>query len=96
MAITRKALDQLVGKIRGVLKAELLEKDRTTKMSITPEHGDNIHILIISNLFKGLSFLQRDNIVWPILENALEDFEIVHISLCLLLTPDEALVGVAN
>ena len=96
MALTRKALDQLIVKIRAVLKTALLEQDPTGRMSVTPEHGDNVHILIISNLFKDLSFSQRDNIVWPILENALEDHEIVHISLCLLLTPDEALVGASN
>lgn len=93
MALTKKTLHQLVARITRALQSELFRRDDTTKISVSPEHGDNIHILIVSNLFNGLTFPERDNIVWPVLENALEDCEIVHISLCLLLTPDEALVG---
>jgi hypothetical protein len=44
---------------------------------------------MVSESFRGQSFSERDNVVWPILEAGLTPDEFVHISLCLLLAPDE-------
>lgn len=89
MRYSKTKLNQLIKKIRALLDKEFASQYPASTIRVSPGYADNIHILIVSGHFMGLSFSERDNMVWPILEAGLTPEEFVHISLCLLLAPDE-------
>ena len=82
-------VNRLIKKIRALLNKKFASQYPASTVRVSPGYADNIHILIVSGSFLGRSFTERDDMVWPILEAGLTPEEFVHISLCLLLAPDE-------
>jgi stress-induced morphogen len=89
MRLNKTQLNRLIKKIRGLLDKEFASRYPNSMIRVSPGYADNIHILIVAESFQGQPFVQRDDVVWAILEAGLTPKEIVHISLCLLLAPDE-------
>ena len=48
-----------------------------------------IHITVVSETFNDLDWEQRDELVWPKLEQHLSDDELNRIGMCVLLDPQE-------
>jgi stress-induced morphogen len=89
-------VNQLIRKIRALLNREFASRYPASTIHVSRGSADNIHILIVSGHFGGQSFTERDNMVWPILEAGLTPEEFVHISVCLLLTPNEVPVSLTG
>jgi stress-induced morphogen len=89
MRLNKTKLNQLIKKIRALLDKKFASQYPASEIRVSPGYADNIHILIVSESFRGQPFAERDDIVWPMLEAGLTPKEIVHISVCLLLAPDE-------
>ncbi len=55
----------------------------------------NVHVLVEADRFDGLSYAQRDRLIWPALETALTEDELLRISVCVLSASgeQEALAG---
>lgn len=49
----------------------------------------NVHVFVQSEAFVGLTDSARDRLVWPALERALTEDELLRISVCVLNTPAE-------
>ena len=84
-----KFLNETIVKIKKVLKSEIPD---ITNVNVEISRGlpSKIHIIIISNFFKGKNIKTRQDYVWKILEKNLNRGEILRISLCLTLTEKEA------
>jgi stress-induced morphogen len=89
MRYSKARLNQLIKKIRALLSRRFARRYPDSEIRVSAGYADNVHILIVSESFRGQSFSERDDMVWPILEAGLTPEEFVHISLCLLLAPDE-------
>ena len=83
-------LETLRDKIKQLLKKEFGVQDPKSRILVHISRWNKIHIVIISDLFDKKSLSDRDDMIWPILET-LSDEEIILITLCLLITYDEAL-----
>lgn len=89
MQLNKREVKELMKCIKQMLKADFVATHPGSEIQVSEGWGDNIHVLVVSEAFKGMSAEKRDNMVWPILEKLPKD-EMIHISLCLLLTPEEA------
>lgn len=88
MQLNKLKVKELMRRIKQMLKAEFVATHPGSKIKVSEGWGDNIHVLVVSEAFKGMPAEKRDDMVWPILEK-LPKTEMTHISLCLLLTPEE-------
>jgi len=89
MQLNKREVKELMKRIEQMLKAEFVATHPGSEIQVSKGWGDNIHVLVVSEAFKGMPAEKRDDMVWPILEK-LPKTEMTHISLCLLLTPEEA------
>jgi len=89
MQLNRREVKKPMKHIEQMLKAEFVATHPGSEIQVSEGWGDNIHVLVVSEAFKGMPAEKRDDMVWPILEKLPED-EMIYISLCLLLTPEEA------
>ena len=89
MPRNKREIKTLMQHIEQMLKAEFAAIQAGSEVHVSKGWNDNIHVLVVSHAFKGIPAKARDDMVWPILEK-LPETEMRHISLCLLLTPEEA------
>lgn len=82
----------LFKKIEAVIK----EGVKAQKVSVEKSSGlpSMIHVIVVSEKFKGKTTRERQEFIWGIFEKKLEPSEYTKISLCLTLTPEEAEKGV--
>ena len=76
--------------IKSLLTQQFGILDPYCRILVNVSRLNKIHIVVVSDLFKKKSLSERDDMVWPILE-ILPDEEVILITFCLLITPDEAL-----
>lgn len=86
---SNKSLEKAIEKIKKVLKehipnADVIDVERSRGLP------SKIHIIIASEFFKEKNMQKRQDYVWEVLEKNLTSDELLRISLCLILTPDEA------
>lgn len=89
MQLNKREVKELMKHVEQMLKADFVATHPDSEIQVSEGWGDNIHILVVSEAFKGMPAEKRDDMVWPILEK-LPKADMIHISLCLLLTPEEA------
>jgi len=89
MPLNKQEIKALMKRIKQMLKKEFAAIQTGSEVYVSKGWNDNINVLVVSEAFEGMPAKARDNMVWPILEK-LPETEMRHISLCLLLTPDEA------
>lgn len=78
--MTAKASDELIDKIRTALVARF----PGAKLNVGPGFHDNVHVLITSEQFRGMSQKQRQDRVWTAIdESDLTASDKVHISMIL-------------
>lgn len=96
MAIADKsgASDPRVQQIRAILDRYRGEH-RDASVDVHVQNSVSIRIRIIDSDFKELDRVEREELIWPILE-PLPDEVFADISMLLLLTPDEARTSMAN
>ena len=81
--------DPALGRIRAALKAHFAVVDPLAEIRVEHGYRDNIHIRVVSDHFEPLTKLQRGDEVWPIVETAAGPEDVLRISLCIALTPEE-------
>ena len=75
-------------KIRDLLKSVYFKDSRDVVTVSDGEIGD-LHLLVISRKFKGLGMLERNDLIWDILQERLPQDEWGQISMTVARTPDE-------
>lgn len=84
-----KYLNKTIKKIEGIIKNKV---PRVKNVVVEKSRGlpSKLHIIIVSDYFKGISIQKRQDYVWKILDDNLTPDELLRISLCLTLTEKES------
>ena len=81
-------MDTRIKSIKELLENKFAANYQGTIVQVGSGFADNIHVRIISPHFEGMPRSQRDDEIWSILEELPEE-DVLHISLCILLSPSE-------
>ncbi|MBM3238533.1 hypothetical protein FJZ31_19740 [Candidatus Poribacteria bacterium] len=82
-------MDLRIRSIKELLKDKFAGNYPGTIVQVGSGSGDNIHVRIISPHFEAMPRSKHDDEIWGILEELPEEY-VLHISLCILLSPSEA------
>jgi len=81
--------DRLRAHIEDVIRAGWGERDPDVRVTGAVRMACMIDITVVSALFAGHDGLQREALFWPVFA-AIPRASLLHMTYCLLLTPDEA------
>jgi stress-induced morphogen len=88
MVTPRKKTDRYVKQVRAALQEKYGLQHPNATIEVYRYNPASIRIRIIDPSFAGKSLVERENIIWPIIESLPENV-LTDITLLLLLTPKE-------
>ncbi|MBN2196315.1 MAG: hypothetical protein JW751_26110 [Polyangiaceae bacterium] len=76
--------DDLIPRIEAALRGEFPHDT----VDVSPGYGSNLHVLVVSRRFDGMSERERQELLWSVIDRAdLTDAEKTRISLLLAYSP---------
>ena len=79
----------LEDKLTRLLTAHFSNGDETFEIQFDPGPPDRVTALVTSSKFEGEREYQRQNMIWDVLEDGLDEDELASISIIIANTPDE-------
>jgi hypothetical protein len=76
-------------RLEEVVRQGWQERDPDVQVSSVLRDGNKIDMTVISKLFAGLEGRERDAEFWPVFE-PVPKYDLIYMTYCLLLTPEEA------
>lgn len=86
LAEAEARLERLIGIVREAWG----DRDAEAEVSGTLRRDGKVDLRVVSGLFVGKGGLEREAFFWPAFESVPKS-ELIYMTYCLLLTPDEAL-----
>ena len=85
-------LSALQARLEEVVRQGWGERDPDVEVTSVLRDGNKIDMTVISQRFAGLEGRDREASFWPVFD-PVPKYDLVYMTYCLLLTPEEAAVG---
>jgi hypothetical protein len=84
-----EAAKALQARLESLVRARWGERDPDAKVSSTVRDDGKVDLMVVSRLFEGKDGLEREAFFWPVFAPVPKS-DLIHMTYCLLLTPEEA------